>query len=127
VTTTESGERRRPGRPRGQGRINTTVRFSAATHAELRVAADASGRSVSEEVEFRIEDYRRIEVLQDEIKRYSANLEASVQQMKDGYEARVARLEKLSADRLKNERDADERIAEIVAIAVARTLGRSQQ
>lgn len=44
-------------RPRkhGQGRINATVRFTPQRHEELKAAAEASGRSVSEEVEFRIE------------------------------------------------------------------------
>jgi uncharacterized hydantoinase/oxoprolinase family protein len=50
-------ERRKPGRPRkyGQGRINATVRFTPERHAALKAAADGVGRSISEEVEARIE------------------------------------------------------------------------
>jgi hypothetical protein len=47
---------RKPGRPRkyGQGRINATVRFTAEDYEKLRTAADAKGRSISEEVEARV-------------------------------------------------------------------------
>jgi hypothetical protein len=46
-----------PGRPRkfGQGRINLTVRSTPERHAALKAAAATSGRSVSEEVEARLE------------------------------------------------------------------------
>lgn len=48
---------RRRGRPRkyGQGRINATVRFTPERHADLKAAADSNRRSISEEVEARIE------------------------------------------------------------------------
>lgn len=58
-----------------RGRTTTTVRFTAARLADLRAAAAAHGRSLSEEVEFRIEhdaraDTRldqRLEILEREI------------------------------------------------------------
>jgi hypothetical protein len=57
MTSAEKTARRKPGRPRkyGQGRINATVRFTADRYAALKMEAEKSGRSVSEEVEQRIE------------------------------------------------------------------------
>jgi hypothetical protein len=54
---TESGERRGPGRPRKfpPGRVKAAVRFTPTRYADLKAAANAAGRSVSEEVEARIE------------------------------------------------------------------------
>ena len=46
---------RGPGRPRGQGRRTTTVQFTEKVYARLRKEADKAGRSVSEEVEQRVE------------------------------------------------------------------------
>jgi hypothetical protein len=133
VTTIEGGERRKPGRPRkfGQGRINATIRFTAGRYAELKVAADATGRSVSEQVEFVIEDYKRIEKVRDEYERKAAEIEVAVDRL-------AARLDELITpfvatshriiDRIEKERSDNERIAEIVATAVAKTFaGRSQQ
>ena len=53
----ESGERRGPGRPRRypRGRINAAVRLTPTRYAALRAAAVAAGRSLSEEIEHRIE------------------------------------------------------------------------
>ena len=55
--TSEESERRKPGRPRryGQGRINATVRFTPERYADLKAAADDQRRSISEEVEARVE------------------------------------------------------------------------
>jgi hypothetical protein len=57
MTETALKERRPPGRPRkyGQGRINATVRFTPERYAVLKAAADGSGRSFSEQVEYVIE------------------------------------------------------------------------
>jgi alcohol dehydrogenase class IV len=57
MTDVRMDEPRKPGRPRkfGQGRINATVRFTQERYRDLKAAADVSGRSVSEEVEARIE------------------------------------------------------------------------
>jgi hypothetical protein len=54
---TQETDRRPPGRPRryAHGRINTTVRFTPARYEDLKASAIANGRSISEEVEFRIE------------------------------------------------------------------------
>ena len=53
----ESGERRGPGRPRRypRGRINAAVSLTPTRYAALRAAAVAAGRSLSEEIEHRIE------------------------------------------------------------------------
>ena len=50
--------KRKRGRPPqfGKGRIRTAVRFSPERYAELKKLADASGRSVSEQVEMMIEE-----------------------------------------------------------------------
>jgi hypothetical protein len=153
--TIENGERRKPaGRSGrfGRGRINTTVRFTDERYAELKAAADAAGRSLSEQVEFELEDYRRAEMVRDKYERQAAEIAASVDRLAVRYEAmmdwvdgllklqnelqneRAAAGEKVIAeaqritDRLEKVRDADnERIAETVAIALVKTLGRSQQ
>src|SRR5262249_28848455 len=72
-------KRRKPGRPRksGEGRINATARFTPGTYAELKAAADQNRRSVSEEVEARVERARQ----------YDQTLEAlrtDLQKIKDG-------------------------------------------
>lgn len=53
----ESAERRAPGRPRKfpPGRVKAAVRFTPSRYADLKAAANAAGRSLSEEVEHRIE------------------------------------------------------------------------
>jgi hypothetical protein len=57
VAPTKKPSRRKPGRPRkyGQGRINATVRFTPERYAELRAEADQQGRSLSEQVEYIVE------------------------------------------------------------------------
>jgi hypothetical protein len=66
---TVTQEQKRPGRPRkfGQGRITSTVRHTPERYAELKAAADQAGRSVSEEVEFRIEAHARSEADRQEM------------------------------------------------------------
>jgi hypothetical protein len=53
----EGKSERRPGRPRRyeSGRINATVRFTPERYADLKTSALQSGRSISEEVEVRVE------------------------------------------------------------------------
>jgi hypothetical protein len=57
VTTTETKERKRTGRPPkyGRGRITSTVRHTPERYAELKAAAEQAARSISEEVEYRLE------------------------------------------------------------------------
>ena len=143
MTTIGSGEPVKPaGRPRrfGRGRVNATVRFSPERYAKLKAAADAAGRSVSEQNEFLIEDHERLEKIREEYERKAAEIAASVDRLADRYEAGLARLEKLFelhveqvatgeraiseaqriADKLEKARGADnERIAEVVATALA--------
>jgi Arc-like DNA binding domain len=58
-----AGEQRRPGRPRSQGRINATVRFTPETYEAVRTAAKVQGRSISEEIENRIQQSFQNEAL----------------------------------------------------------------
>jgi hypothetical protein len=57
MDTPETKERKRIGRPPkyGQGRITSTVRHTPERYAELKAAAEKAARSISEEVEFRLE------------------------------------------------------------------------
>jgi hypothetical protein len=54
---TDKPIKRKIGRPRksGQGRPTVHVRFTPECFAQLKAAATLAGRSISEEVEFRIE------------------------------------------------------------------------
>jgi hypothetical protein len=78
---------KKPGRPRkyGQGRINATVRFTPERYAALKKAADNRGRSVSEEVEARVE---------------ASGLEESLQGIRRGIEEIRADIQKLTAANL---------------------------
>jgi hypothetical protein len=60
-----AGEQRKPGRPRkfGEGRVNYTGRLSAETYAAVRTAAMVQGRSISEEIENRIQQSFQNEAL----------------------------------------------------------------
>jgi hypothetical protein len=58
--STEKSSRRKPGRPRkyGHGRINVTVRFTLETYIEIKAEAHRHGRSISEQVEYMVEQVR---------------------------------------------------------------------
>jgi hypothetical protein len=60
MTETGKPAPRKPGRPRkfGLGRINATVRFTPERYEELRLEADQNGRSVSEQVEYMVDQTR---------------------------------------------------------------------
>jgi hypothetical protein len=77
MTDVRTDERRKPGRPRkfGQGRINATVRFTPKTYDALKTAADSNGRSVSEEVEKRIERIDELEFQLNEWLRSKEDIE----------------------------------------------------
>jgi hypothetical protein len=72
-------KRRKPGRPRkyGEGRINATVRFTPERYKDLKEAADYNRRSVSEEVEARIEKAFTYDTMLDA-------MHTTVAQIKDG-------------------------------------------
>ena len=75
-------ERRRPpGRPRrhAPGRINATVRFSPSRHQDLKKAAEAAGRSVSEEVEHRMERLAHYEMVIAEVKEWQAKMAVNIE------------------------------------------------
>ena len=80
--TTDVGtdERRKPGRPRKfeQGRIKAAVRVRPKTYAVLKAASDSNRRSVSEEIETKLEESSLSESLQDirrDIKDVSTNIQ----------------------------------------------------
>jgi hypothetical protein len=65
MTTVETGAPRKKGRPAryGQGRSSLHVRFTPERIALLKALADHNGRSLSEQVEFVVEDHVRAEKL----------------------------------------------------------------
>ena len=95
----QAPERRKPGRPRkyGRGRVNATVRFTPERYAALKAAADVQRRSVSEEVEARVErsftEAVFVEIAQD-LKSNGAELVSIAAELLDKAMARVAELEK---------------------------------
>ena len=122
----ESDEPKRSGRPRkfGQGRITSTVRHTPERYAELKAAAEQAGRSISEEVEFRIERDARADA---EHQADLAQLYGHQQQIgRHQQEIRMLREELTAlkqntpspADRAHAAMD-DERIVRIVASAIA--------
>jgi hypothetical protein len=74
---------RKPGRPRGPGRVNATVRFSPDQYAALRDSADRQGRSVSEEVEARIQQSFSDESVRETVERGLDSLNAAIDQEKE--------------------------------------------
>jgi transposase len=117
MTTTESEERPVDGgKPEGvRGRTTTTVRFTAARLADLRAVAASQGRSLSEEVEYRIEAYAR----------HAAEMQEMLGQLYD-HQQQIGRhqqelrtlKEKGAADKGSSAMD-DERAARIAAAAIA--------
>jgi hypothetical protein len=91
---------RKPGRPRGPGRINATVRFSPDQYAALRDSAERQGRSVSEEVETRIQQSFSDEEVRETVERGLDRLNATIDQEKEllskiiaKYQARAEKLQ----------------------------------
>jgi flagellar motility protein MotE (MotC chaperone) len=145
MTTTETEERKRIGRPRRYGeRIVSTVRHTPQLYAELKASAEQAGRSISEQVEFELEEFRRIGPKLDSVERSLEAYAAGQEKLVEKYEARIKRLEghidaykknlesltegfggtlallESIPQRLLNDRaSTDERIARIVATAVA--------
>jgi hypothetical protein len=102
METMETGGRRKPGRPRkyAQGRQQAATRFTPARYRDLAAAAEANARSVSEEIEFRIEQSFLVDVIRgvaevgEELKDIAMELLAKAQARNVELEARVAELEK---------------------------------
>jgi hypothetical protein len=117
MTTTESDERPAEGdKPEGvRGRTTTTVRFTAARLADLRATAAAQGRSLSEEVEFRIEAYARHQAEMQEM--LGQLYDHQTQIGRHQQELRTLR-EQSAADKGSVAMD-DERAARIAAAAIA--------
>jgi hypothetical protein len=116
MTTAESEERpAEGGKPEGvRGRTTTTVRFTAARLADLRGAAAAHGRSLSEEVEFRIEAYARHEAEMQEMLGQLYDHQTLIGSLQ--HENRTLR-EQSAADKGSVAMD-DERAARIAAVAL---------
>ena len=111
---------RKPGRPRkyGRGRIKAAVRFTPNRYAELRAAADVEGRSVSEEIEARVERSFVEKGLQD-IRRELDQLTAERAGMwEELFEKAITRMAELQQAKALNE--------ETIERAVARALARAR-
>jgi hypothetical protein len=94
VAAAKSAERRSAGRPRkyGQGRVSAHVRFTPERYAVLKGAADANGRSVSEQVEWVVEAWYAEAALKAAM-RHDANLQGlSEQRVKEIVEDTVKRM-----------------------------------
>jgi septal ring factor EnvC (AmiA/AmiB activator) len=135
MTIAESGERPEGGKPEGgRGRITSTVRFSPMRLADLREVAASHGRSLSEEIEFRIEAYARHEAeMQSMVARHEAEMQEMLAQLYD-HQNQIGRhqqeiralKEAVKSASDKEAASADERIARIVADAVARVFSSSR-
>jgi hypothetical protein len=99
MTTTETAERKRGGRPRryAPGRITSTVRHTPQLYAELEASAEQAGRSISEQVEFELEEYRRLGPKLDKIERDLEAYKADGEKLVEKYEARIKRREETNA------------------------------
>jgi hypothetical protein len=95
MTTTETEERKRGGRPRryAPGRITSTVRHTPRLYAELKASAEQAGRSISEQVEFELEEFRRIGPKLDGVERSLEAYTADQGKLVEKYEAKIKRLE----------------------------------
>jgi hypothetical protein len=94
MTTTETKERKRTGRPRRYGeRIVSTVRHTPQLFAELKASAEQAGRSISEQVEYELEEYRRIGPKLDGVERSLEAYKADEEKLVEKYEAKIARLQ----------------------------------
>jgi hypothetical protein len=97
METIETGERRKPGRPRkyAQGRHQAAARFSPARYRDLAAAAEASARSISEEIEYRIEksfsEDRLLEIARGEKELKGELLSIAIEQLKQAM-ARITEL-----------------------------------
>jgi DNA repair ATPase RecN len=95
MTTSETEGRKPIGRPRryAPGRITSTVRHTPQLYAELEAAAEQAGRSISEQVEFELEELRRIGPKLDKIERDLEAYNADQEKLVEKYEAKIKRLE----------------------------------
>ena len=94
MTPTETKERKRTGRPRRYGeRIVSTVRHTPQLFAELKASAEQAGRSISEQVEYELEEYRRLGPKLDGVERSLEAYKADEGKLVEKYEAKIKRLE----------------------------------
>jgi hypothetical protein len=100
LTMAEAGKRKR-GRPRkhAPGRRNLTVRVTKSAYQELSKAAGKAGRSVSEEIEFRVHEWTEAQNMRAEAKvqldanRIQAIRKAGFQIVRDAEKARTISLD----------------------------------
>jgi hypothetical protein len=118
--TAEVSQTRKGGRPRkfAPGRVVIAVRVTPARHADLAAVAQVQGRSLSEEVEFRLEDYARVA----ELERKEQDILASFDQVMNTYADKVAKLERQIAELRREAALNDAKIVRIAADAAARAL-----
>jgi|ERR1700722_5996780 hypothetical protein len=85
MTTAKTEEPRKRGRPAryGQGRASLHVRFTPERIALLKALADRNGRSLSEQVEFIVEDHGRVEELVAKLARSEGEEQALLTQISD--------------------------------------------
>jgi hypothetical protein len=85
MTTVETGAPRKKGRPAryGQGRTSLHVRFTPERIVMLKALADRNGRSLSEQVEFVVEDHGRVEELVAKLARSDAETQNLLAQISD--------------------------------------------
>jgi hypothetical protein len=83
MTTVETETPRKKGRPAryGQGRTSLHVRFTPERVEMLKTLADRHGRSLSEQVEFIVEDHGRVEELVAKLARSDAEEQDLLEQI----------------------------------------------
>jgi hypothetical protein len=100
--TPKDSPTRKPGRPRkyAVGRPHATVRFTPARYAVLKAEAEKNGRSLSEEVEARVERSFTDEVLEEFQRRFvidkrkdAAMRRASIEQLMEQSDRRFAEIQ----------------------------------
>jgi hypothetical protein len=120
METTETGERRKPGRPRkyAQGRQQAAARFTPARYRDLAAAAEASARSISEEIEHRIEksfSEDRLAEIARGVMEFNGELASIANEL---LQKALARIKELERELTLNE--------EMVERAVTRALGKAR-
>ena len=85
MTPVETEAARKKGRPAryGQGRTSLHVRFTPERIATLKALADRNGRSLSEQVEYIVEDHGRVEELVAKLARSDAETQSLLAQISD--------------------------------------------
>jgi hypothetical protein len=132
MTTVETETPRKRGRPAryGQGRTSLHVRFTPERIEMLKALADRHGRSLSEQVEFIVEDHGRVEELVAKLARSDAETQALLAQIYDHQEQiwrHQQQIRKLKEENQKLKAEArDDGLAERVAALEEAMKGRKK-